>query len=56
MGQVTEECRGRKSLAVVLRGHPDDFAWFLEQANIVGLYVVFSKSSTKKLIIQKVPF
>jgi hypothetical protein len=52
--EVTEEGKGRKSFAVVVRGHPDDFAWFLEQARIVGLYIVFSKSSSQKLIIEEV--
>jgi hypothetical protein len=56
MDEVTEEGRGRKSFAVVVRGYPDDFAWLLDQAKVVGLYVVFSRSSTQKLVVQEVPW
>jgi hypothetical protein len=52
--ELTEEGKGRKSFAVVVRGYPDDFSWFLEQARIVGLYVVYSRSSNQKLVIQEV--
>ena len=54
MDQITEDVRGRKSFALVVRGYPDDFAWLVEQAKIVGLYVVYSKSSIQKLLIEEV--
>ncbi|MGD0056354.1 MAG: hypothetical protein ABSB83_00670 [Methanomassiliicoccales archaeon] len=54
MPELTEEGRGRKSFALVVRGYPDDFSWLIEQAKIVGLYIVFSKSSTQRLIVEEV--
>jgi hypothetical protein len=52
--EVTEERTGRKSFAVVVRGYPDDFSWLLEQARVAGLYIVFSRSSNQKLIVEEV--
>jgi len=54
MGEIIKEGTGRKSFALVVRGQPDDFAWLVEQARIVGLYVVFSKSSSQKLVVEEV--
>ena len=52
--ELKNEGTGRKSFALVVRGTPEDFQWLIEQARIVGLYIVFSKSSTQKLIIEEV--
>ncbi len=54
--ELIEEGKGRKSFAIVVRGHPDDFAWLLEQARIVGLFVVYSRSSNQKLLVEEVPW
>jgi hypothetical protein len=54
--EVTEEMSDRKSFAVVVRGYPEDFAWLLEQARIVGLYIVFSRSSNQKLVVEEAPW
>jgi hypothetical protein len=37
-----------------VRGQPEDFQWLIDQAKIGGLYVVFSKSSSQKLVIEEV--
>ena len=52
--ELKNEGTGRKSFALVVRGTPDDFQWLIDQAKIAGLYVVFSKSSSQKLIIEEV--
>jgi hypothetical protein len=54
--EITEEGKGRKSFALVVRGYPEDFSWLLEQARIVGLYIVFSRSSNQKLLVEEVPW
>ena len=53
MEEINQERMGRKTFAIVMRGHPDDFLLLLQQAKAAGLYVVFSKSSTNKLIIEE---
>jgi hypothetical protein len=52
--EINEEGKGRKSFALVVRGYPEDFSWLLEQARIVGLYIVFSRSSNQKLLVEEV--
>lgn len=58
MEQLKNEGReeGRKSFAIILRGHPDDFQFLIDHAKAVGLYVVFTKTSSEKLMIQEVPW
>lgn len=53
MQELSEEGKGRKSFAIVVRGHPDDFQWLLEQARTAGLYVVYSRSSDQKLVVKE---
>lgn len=48
--------KGNKSFAIVLRGSPDNFMQVVEQAKAAGLYVVYTKSSYLKLVVQEVPF
>ncbi len=52
-GEVVGERRSRRSFALVVRGEPEDFQWLLDQARIVGLYVVYSKSSTQRLVVKE---
>ena len=54
--ELSEEKNKRKTFALVVRGDADDFAWLVQQARIAELYVVFSKSSFQKLIIEEVPW
>jgi hypothetical protein len=58
MSELRNEGRegSRKSFAIILRGHPDDFQFLIDHAKAVGLYVVFTKTSSEKLVVQEVPF
>lgn len=48
-----EEGKERKTFALICRGDPEDFSWLIEQAKIGGLYVVFTKTSHQKLIVEE---
>jgi len=52
--EINKEGTGRKSFALICRGDPSDFQWLIDQAKIAGLFVVYSKSSSQKLIIEEV--
>jgi len=54
--ELIEEGKGRRTFAIILRGKTDDFAWLVEQAKATGLYIVFSRTSYQKLVIQEVPW
>ena len=55
--QISEEVkRGNRTFAMVVRGHPDDFARLVQLAKSADLYVVFTKTSFQKLVIEEVPF
>ncbi len=51
-----EENVSRKTFALVVRGHPGDFMFLVEHAKAVGCYVVFTKTSSEKLVVQEVPW
>lgn len=46
----------RRTFAIVVRGEPDDFQWLVEQAKIADLYVVYTKSTFQKLLVEEVPW
>jgi hypothetical protein len=52
--ELLEKGKGRRTFALVVRGYPEDFAGLVEQAKIYGFYVVFTKSSTQRLVIEEV--
>jgi len=55
--QISEEMKkDHRSFAIIMRGHPDDFALLCKQAKGAGLYIVFTKTSHMKLLIEEVPF
>lgn len=55
--QITDELKkDTRSFALVIRGHPDDFALLCKQAKAAGLFIVYSKTSYLKLIVSEVPF
>ena len=55
--QSSEEMKkDHRSFAVVMRGHPDDFALLCKQAKGVGLFIVYTKTSHMKLEVREVPF
>lgn len=56
--EITNERRGegRKSFAIIMRGHSDDFQSLIDHAKTAGLYVVFTKTSSEKLVVQEVPW
>jgi len=57
MNELTETLvKDRRSFAVVIRGHPDDFAWLMKQAKAAGLYIVYTRTSYQKLVIEEVPW
>lgn len=54
---INEELnKDHRSFAIVMRGGPQDFVELLNLAKASGLFVVYSKSSHQKLIVQEVPF
>lgn len=53
---MEEATRGNRSFAVVMRGHPEDFKALVDQARASGLYVVYTKTSFLKLVIEEVPW
>jgi len=48
--------KDHRSFAIIMRGHPDDFALLCKQAKGAGLFIVFTKTSHMKLLIEEVPF
>jgi hypothetical protein len=48
--------KDHRSFAIIMRGHPDDFALLCNQAKSAGLYIVFTKTSHMKLLVEEVPF
>ena len=55
--QLMEEVRGaNRTFAIVLRGYPEDFGKLVNEAKVLGLYVVFTKTSFQKLVVEEVPF
>jgi len=58
MDNITDETHRRdfKSFALIMRGSPEDFIQLTELAKAAGLFIVFSKTSYMKLMIQEVPF
>ena len=55
--QLMEEVRrGNRTFAIILRGYPEDFGKLVNEAKAMGLYVVFTKTSFQKLVIEEVPF
>jgi hypothetical protein len=57
MNELTETlAKDRMSFAIVIRGHPDDFAWLKKQVKAAGLYIVYTRTSYQKLVIEEVPW
>jgi hypothetical protein len=58
MGLNTNEelKKDHRSFAVIMRGHPDDFALLCKQAKGAGLFIVYTKTSHMKLEVTEVPF
>jgi len=58
MHNITDETHRRdfKSFGIILRGSPEDFLQLTELAKAAGLFIVFTKSSYMKLMLQEVPF
>ncbi|MFW9943943.1 MAG: hypothetical protein ACFFB7_03010 [Candidatus Sifarchaeia archaeon] len=56
MNIIDEVNRSHRSFALVIRGNPDDFANLMQMAKRNGLFIVYSKTSHLKLMIQEVPF
>jgi hypothetical protein len=48
--------KDHRSFAIIMRGHPDDCALLCKQAKGAGLFIVFTKTSHMKLLIEEVPF
>ena len=46
----------KRTFALIVRGEPDDFQWLVEQAKIANLYVVYTKSTFQKLLVEVVPW
>ena len=54
---ITENVnKSGKSFAIVVRGHPEDFTSLATHAKSLGLYVVYTKTSHLKLVVEEVPF
>lgn len=64
MTQIIEELRSeqdrrdgrKKTFALIVRGRPEDFACLIDHARAIGLYVVYSKTSSLKIVLKEVPF
>jgi len=48
--------KGKRTFALIVRGDPADFPGLLEQARAYGFYIVYTKSSFQRLIVEEVPF
>ena len=46
----------KKTFALIVRGQPEDFAYLIDHARAIGLYVVYSKTSSLKIVLKEVPF
>lgn len=44
---------GRRAFAAVVKGEPYDFQQWLDSARAYGLFVVYSKTSKKKLVFHE---
>jgi len=53
---MEEATRGSRTFAIVVRGHPEDFKALVDQAKASGFYVVYTKTSFMKLVVEEVPF
>lgn len=51
-----EERANRKTFALIVRGQSDDFLQLVEHAKASGLYVVYTKTSNAKIVVQEVPW
>jgi hypothetical protein len=54
--ELREERCNRKTFALVVRGQSNDFVRLVEQARVSGLYVVYTKTSNAKIVVQEVPW
>jgi hypothetical protein len=54
--EISKNGEKRKTFCLIVRGYPSDFAGLVEQAKAYDLYVIYTKSSSMRLIIQEVPF
>lgn len=53
---MEEATRGNRTFAIIVRGCPEDFKALVDQARASGLYVVYTKTSFQKLILEEVPW
>jgi len=56
MGIMEEATRGNRTFAIVLRGYPEVFKALVDQARASGLYIVYTKTSFLKLVVEEVPW
>jgi hypothetical protein len=58
MNAITNDTHRRdfKSFAIILRGSPEDFLQLTEMAKAAGLFIVFTKTSHLKIMLQEVPW
>jgi hypothetical protein len=58
MHNINDEMHRRdfKSFGIILRGSPEDFLQLTEMAKVAGLFIVFTKTSHLKIMIQEVPW
>jgi len=54
--EISENGKGRRTFALIVRGYPEDFAGLVEQAKAYGFYIIYTKSSHMRLIVEEVPF
>ena len=52
--EISKESERRRTFALIIRGFPEDFAGLVEQAKIYGFYIVYTKSSQMRLIVEEV--
>jgi len=54
--ELMEERANRKTFALIVRGQSGDFLQLVEHARASGLYVVYTKTSDAKIVVQEVPW
>ena len=51
--EISKESERRRTFALIIRGYPEDFVGLVEQAKVYGFYIVYTKSSQMRLIVEE---